>query len=173
MVAWSRQLLQLFGVRTAVVKDEHQCCCLNMVIFSKFKNIPTPCAPMDGIVFNSSNWVRNSCLAGKFQDICYRLYGKCSLLCNYSFIHVHIIYSRHHNRPWDMEQVEVSIVQMCMDVCTIDSAVGHVRRLHGEKNRDSWVVFIIVFSNEYLKLCSTCDQMLTNCSRLRIKVNAI
>jgi len=38
-VAWSRQLSQLFGV----VKDEHQYCFFNMVIFSKFKTIPTPC----------------------------------------------------------------------------------------------------------------------------------
>jgi len=33
----------------------------------------------------------------------------------------------------------------CMDVCTIDCAVGHVRRLHGEKNCDSLIVFIILF----------------------------
>jgi hypothetical protein len=43
-VAWSRQLLQLVGVRNAGVKDERQCCYSNMVIFSKFKTIPTPCA---------------------------------------------------------------------------------------------------------------------------------
>ena len=78
-VVWSRLLSQLFSIRT-VVKDEHQCCFSNMVIFSKFKTIPTPCASMDGIVFNTSNWVRNSCLAGKLLDICYRLYGKWSLL---------------------------------------------------------------------------------------------
>lgn len=40
----SRQLSQPAGVRTGVVKDEHQCCFFNMVIFSKFKTIPTPCA---------------------------------------------------------------------------------------------------------------------------------
>jgi len=41
--SWSRQLSQVVGVRTAVVKYEHQCCFCNMVIFSKFKTIPTPC----------------------------------------------------------------------------------------------------------------------------------
>ena len=51
----------------------------------------------------------------KFETLCPQLMEKeCNInyLFIHSFIHVHVIYSRHHNGPWDIEQVKSVYIQL-------------------------------------------------------------